>query len=161
MRLGSAAHGILPPRLKYFKSEASRAMGPAQSQSLHRNYKGNLECGQAPPGSGILRTPLVIIVRDGDVLGGPASIFDIDGKERPWVANAAAGRMDTDGAFHLGHITYMGDPSDTTLRAEYTGTFDATGGTLTGTQVWNRAADGRNVTSTCKGTFVEVTPPKP
>jgi hypothetical protein len=97
-------------------------------------------------------------VRDGRVLGGPASIFDIDGKELFGAGAVAAGRMDADGAFHLGLIFYVGDA---TLHAEYTGSFNATGGTLTGTQVWSRATDGRNVTRTCKGTFVEVAPPKP
>jgi len=98
----------------------------AQAQSLDRRaYKGNLECEETPA-----RTSLAIIVRDGMVTA-DAPTYDMDGLLIS--ANIAAGRVDSAGVLHFGHTVFMRDAE---LRANYTVTLGAAGGTLTGTQVW-------------------------
>jgi hypothetical protein len=45
---------------------------------------------------------------------------------------------------------------DAEFRGNYSGTLNATGGTLTGTQVWTRASGGGGVTRACTGALLEI-----
>jgi len=64
-----------------------------------------------------------------------------------------AGTVDPNGVFRLGYTGYW---SHYSIRGDYSGTLNATGGTLTGTQVLTREITGDGVTRTCKGTVVQV-----
>jgi hypothetical protein len=125
--------------------------GRAQPKSFDGAYKGTLECEQS--GLGVLRSLLTIIIRNGLVTGG-APTLGIDGKE---ILSMGRGTVDPDGVFHFGYILYTRDYS---LRADYSGTLNDTGGTLTGTQVLTREITGDVVTRTCEGTFLKVELPR-
>jgi hypothetical protein len=128
--------------------------GRVQAQSLDATYKGSLECEQVPPGIGSVRTPLAIIVHSGRALAS-APIFDVNGRHE--ISDAVAtGTLDGDGVLRLAHVVFTHDAS---FQGEYTGMINATGGTLTGTQVWTRSAGGV-VTRTCKGNVYEVKAPR-
>ena len=128
--------------------------GLAQQQPFEGAYKGSLECEQS--GVGILRAQLAITVRDGRVVA-LASLFDIDGGQA-FSPEVAAGMVDVAGAFHLADTVFT---RDATFHGTYTGTFSATGGTMTGTQIWTRSPAGNGgVTRTCNGTFVRVESPR-
>ena len=129
-------------------------VGLAQPQSFDGAHKGSLECEQTPAGIGSLRTPLAIIVHNGTIVAS-APIFDIDGRQEISAA-VATGTVDADGVLHLAHTV---STRDATFHGDYTGTLNATGGTLTGTQVWTRAAGG-GATRTCKGNVLKVGPPR-
>ena len=128
----------------------------AQAQSLDRRvYKGNLECEQTPA-AGKSRTPLAIIVYNDGGISASADTYDIDGL-RLIPAAMAAGTVDSAGVLHFAGTLWTRHEQ---LRANYTLTLNATGGTLTGTQVWTRATGGESVTRTCTGIVFEVEPPK-
>jgi hypothetical protein len=128
-------------------------------------YKGSWECEQS--GIGMLRTSLLLIVRDSGVIAsGP--LFDVAGREMSQrepardadgdirlALEAATGIVDADGAFRL--VDTM-DTADATFRSAYIGRFSGTSGTMTGTQVWTRVPGGNGVSRTCNGTFVKVAP---
>src|SRR5262249_54702051 len=97
----------------------------AQAQSLRRAYKGNLECEETPA-----RTSLAIIVDDG-IVTADAPTYDMDGLLLSPII--AGGRVDSAGVLYFG---YTVDVRKAVLRATYTVTLSAAGGTLTGTQVW-------------------------
>jgi hypothetical protein len=128
---------------------------PALSQSLEGAYTGSLECKQMPASTGILRTPLAIIVRNGRVVAS-APIFDIDGTHE--ISSAVAtGTVDADGVLHLAYSVFTRDAD---FHGDYTGTLHAAGGTLIGTQVWTRGNAGGGVTRTCAGTIFEAKSPR-
>jgi hypothetical protein len=104
-----------------------------------------LECEETPA-----RTSLAIIVGDG-IVTADAPTYDIDGLLISPII--AGGRVDSAGVMHFG---YTVDLRKAVMRANYTVTFSAAGGTLTGTQVWTRATGGDSVTRTCTGTVFEV-----
>jgi hypothetical protein len=129
--------------------------GLAQQQSFDGAYKGSLECEQMPEDIRNLRTPLAMIVRNGMVVAS-ASMFDLDGRQE-LADTVVTGTVNANGVFHLGVTVFARDASS---HVDYTGTFNTTGGTLTGTQVWTRATAGDGgATRTCNGTFVKVTSP--
>ena len=137
------AIGVPPPKL-------------AQAQSFDGAYKGSLECKQMPAGIGILRTPLAMTIRNGKVVAS-APIFDIDGRQEIWSA-VATGKVDADGMLHLAYTVVTRDAA---FYGDYTGTLDATHGTLSGTHVWTRTTAGGVVARTCTGTVFEVSSPRP
>jgi hypothetical protein len=150
--------GISPRLLRLIAlagSAIASIVQPAQPQSLdRRDYKGNLEC-ELTPAAGKSRTPLAITVHNGRVFAS-ADAYDIDGLHLIPQA-MAAGTVDSAGVLHFGGTLFT---RDTQLRANYTLTLSAAGGTLTGTQVWTRATGGDSVTRTCTGSFFEVRLPK-
>jgi hypothetical protein len=114
--------------------------GHSQPQHSYEGaYKGSLECAPAGDQARHIRTPLAIIVRNGRII---ASTGDIS-------AAVAAGNVDENGAFRLSATAFG---PDSTLRVNYMGIINATGGKLTGTQVWTRNG-GEIDTRTCEGTF--------
>ena len=84
-----------------------------------------------------------------------APTYGIDGL--PISPAIAGGSVDLAGVLHFGYT--ISSPKGE-LRANYTVTLSAVGGTLTGTQVLTRATGGDSVTRTCKGTVFEVELPK-
>jgi hypothetical protein len=130
-------------------STASRA----QPTSFDGAYKGTLECKRGDVE--VFRSLLTINIRGGRITGG-ARALGIDGKEEdPPIMGA--GTVDPEGAFRFGYIQYERDHS---LRADYNGTLNDTGGTLTLTQVFTREIAGDGRTHTCKGTFLKVELPR-
>jgi len=129
------------------------------------DYKGTLECEQS--GDGIVRTSLVVGVRDGGVFAS-ASLFDFDGHEKSRrgmtrdaegdpraTIEVAKGSVGADGAFRLADTVDIGDA---TFNSVYTGTLSRTGGAMTGTHTWTQGPGGNSVSRACKGTFVKVEP---
>jgi hypothetical protein len=58
--------------------------------------------------------------------------------------------VDAGGVLDLGYTIFTRDAE---FHGSYSGTLTATGGTLTGTQVWTRATSGESVTRTCTAPF--------
>jgi hypothetical protein len=83
-------------------------------------------------------------------------VYDIDGL-RLIGAVVVAGTVDSAGVLHFAGTVWT---HRELLRANYTLTLSATGGTLTGTQVWTRDTGGESVTRTCTGIVSELEPPK-
>jgi hypothetical protein len=121
--------------------------GRAQSKYFDVVYKGTLECQQ--DGLEVFRSLLTIAIRNGSVTAS-------DGREELGPI-PGSGTVDPDGVFRFGYILYARDYS---LRADYSGTLNDTGGTLTGTQVLTREITGDVVTRTCEGTFLKVELPR-
>jgi hypothetical protein len=121
--------------------------GQAQTKSFDAVYRGTLECEQG--GLEVFRSPLTIMIRNGSVIAS-------DGRDKLGPV-PGFGTLDPDGAFRFGYIFYTRDDS---LRADYSGTLNDTGGTLTGTQVFTREITGDGGTRTCKGTFLKVELPR-
>ena len=128
----------------------------AQQQVFDGYYRGSWECEQS--GIGMLRTELSLRVRNGKIGMSLTYSFDIDGQATKVPHELATGPIVApDGAFRLDGGWYS---RDETLHNTYTGRFSATGGTMTGTQVWTRVPVGRkSVSRTCNGTLVKVEPP--
>ena len=84
-------------------------------------------------------------------------MFDLDGREQIWSA-VASGAVDAEGRLQIGHTVYE---RGATFHAEYTGMLTATGGSLTGTQVWTRASAAEEITRTCTGILVRVPSERP
>jgi hypothetical protein len=120
--------------------------GRAQSKYFDAVYRGTLECEQG--GLEVFRSPLTIAIRNGSVTAS-------DGREE--VGVPGSGTIDPDGVFRFGYTFYTRDNS---LRADYSGTLNDTGGTLTGTQVLIRQITGDDGTRNCKGTFLKVELPR-
>jgi hypothetical protein len=96
-----------------------------------------------------------MIVHSGTVLAS-APMFDIDGRQE-LSETSVIGTVSGEGTLHLGLTVFMRDAS---AHVDYIGLLDATGGTLTGTQIWTRtAAGGGSTTRTCTGTFAKVRSP--
>ncbi len=121
--------------------------GRAQSKFFDAVYKGTLECDQG--GLEVFRSLLTIAIRNG-------SITASDGREELGPI-PGRGTVDPGGVFRFGYIFYTRDYS---LRADYSGTLNDTGGTLTGTQVLTRQITGDGGTRTCKGTFLKIELPR-
>lgn len=120
--------------------------GQSQSQQPFAGaYKGTLECTQTSDQATHISTQLVILIRNGRV---SASTQEFTGA-------MTTGKIDENGALNLGTTVFT---SDATWRINYTGTLNAAGGTLTGTQVLTRNS-GEIDTRTCEGTFTVVNEP--
>ena len=126
----------------------------AQQQLFDGYYRGSWECEQS--GIGMLRTELRLRVRNGKIGMSMEYRFDIDGQAK-FAPPGTGGIVAPDGAFRLDTGMYS---RDETFHNTYTGKFSATGGTMTGTEVWTRVPAGRkSVSRTCNGTFAKVEPP--
>jgi len=123
-------------------------------QSFVGFYKGSWECESMPPGVKF-RAPLVISVRGDQVLAF-VPMLDAEDKEEEPTGGNAYGPIAADGTFRLGSALYA---REATFRGDYTGSFDGTGGTLAGTQVWTPVKGGDSVTRKCSGAFVKVGSP--
>jgi hypothetical protein len=127
--------------------------GLAQQQSIDGAYRGSLVCAHMPGTLGILRAPFDIIVNSGNVVAA-RPIFN----RRLLVAGTeiATGTVGADGALQL---TANWVAAGASVKATFSGTLAATGGTLTGTEVWTRsAANGGNASRACYGAFVKAPP---
>jgi hypothetical protein len=127
--------------------------GLAQQQSIDGAYRGSLVCEHMPGTLGILRAPFDMTVDSGNVVAA-RPIFN----RRLLVAGTeiATGTVGADGALHL---TASWVAAGGSVKATFNGTLAATGGTLTGTEVWTRsAANGGNASRPCYGAFVKAPP---
>jgi hypothetical protein len=130
------------------------AAEPVQPASLDGVYKGSMACERTTGGVATFHGTLAITVRDGRHVMAATPTFDAEGRKQ-LLLGWATGIVDPNGEFRVGFVAYM---RDDTLHADYSGTISATGGTLTGTEVWTRAT-GEDVTRSCKGEFVRVERP--
>jgi hypothetical protein len=149
LRVRRLVHGVL-----MLIAAGAATAGLAQQASFDGFYKGSIAC-ESIGSVATFRGTLVISAGDGRRVLMSAPMFNAEGREVPGFV-MAAGTVDPDGGFHAGVTTYM---RDDTLQASYSGTFTATGGTLTGTEVWTRVS-AEEVTRTCKGEFVRVEQPR-
>lgn len=134
-----------------------------QEQLLNGAYRGTLVCEHLPGTVGILRGPLDIVVT-GTTSVAPRQIFTVvaarpifnrDGS-RVVGTEIATGTLNADGALHL---TSNWTAAGAGFKGTYSGTLSASGGTISGTQVWRRSSgnDG-NISRTCYGAFVKSPP---
>jgi hypothetical protein len=130
--------------------------GRAQQQSLDGAYRGDLACEHLSGTLGILRAPLDMTVNAGNVVAA-RPIFNRDGR-RVVGTEIATGTVGADGSLHL---TSSWAAAGASFKGTYTGTLAATGGTLTGTEVWTRSpANGGNASRTCYGAYVRAPMPE-
>ena len=144
----------LPAMAGAFIATGAFGSAMAQQQLFDGYYRGSWECEQS--GIGMLRTELRLRVRNGKIGMSMEYRFDIDGQAK-FAPPGTGGIVAPDGAFRLDTEMYS---RDETFHNTYTGKFSATGGTMTGTEVWTRVPAGRkSVSRTCNGTFAKVEPP--
>jgi hypothetical protein len=123
---------------------------PAQQQTVEGGYRGSMVCEHLPGTLGILRAPLDIIV-SGTTVVAARPIFNRDGS-RVVGSEIATGTVNSDGTLHLSSSWAAGGGS---FNGTYSGTLNATGGTLTGTEAWVRSPEfGGNATRTCYGAYI-------
>ena len=117
-------------------------------QALDGAYRGTIVCEKIKAAPGILRVPLDLAVRGGDVQFARPT-FNLKGT-RVTGSELGSGTIDADGKLHLtsswvfGNIGFQGDYSDT---------LSASGGTFSGTQSW-RGPDGMNGSRACNAALV-------
>ncbi len=125
--------------------------GLAQQQSIDGAYRGSLICEHMSGTVGILRAPFDMTVNSGNVVAA-RPIFN----RRGLVAGTeiATGTVGADGALRL---TASWVAAGASVKGTFSGTLAATGGTLTGTEVWTRSpANGGNASRACYGAYVKA-----
>lgn len=124
----------------------------SSEQAVRGPYRGTYVCQALGPARGILRVPIDLVIRNGNVeFARPLVNWNgtrIIGNEM------ASGTTDPNGAVHLTSTWYNGGIA---FRADYSGTLTPTGGTLTGIQMWH-SARGLNGSRTCTAALVELAP---
>ena len=119
------------------------------AQTLPEKFRGMYVCGKLPTRHGILRVPLDLAI-DGNNVHFARPLFDVNGT-RVMGSELGKGTIDDDGKVHVtSDWSYLGDIA----HAEYTGTLTASGGTLTGTQIWTRPGVMAPVGRTCTAALV-------
>jgi hypothetical protein len=121
---------------------------PQPAPALDGAYRGTIVREKIKAAPGILRVPLDLAVRAGNVQFARPT-FNLKGT-RVTGSELGSGTIDTDGKLHLtsawvfGNIGFQGD---------YSGTLSASGGTFSGTQSW-RGPDGINGSRACNAALV-------
>ena len=117
-------------------------------QALDGAYRGTIVCERIKATPGILRVPLDLAVRGGNVQFARPT-FNLKGT-RVTGSELGSGTIDADGKLHLtsswvfGNIGFQGD---------YSGTLSASGGTFSGRQSW-RGPDGLDGSRACHAALV-------
>jgi hypothetical protein len=135
-----------------FALAAPTLFAAAGARADESRYRGMFVCEKAPMAPDILRAPLDLLVRDGNVQFA-RPLFNLDGT-RVIGSELGSGTVDVDGKVHLTSTWYF---RGVTFQGDYAGALTASGGTLTGNQAWS---DGQNIAGkrTCTGAL--VTAPK-
>jgi hypothetical protein len=121
----------------------------ADAQPVQGKFRGAYVCEKLPTTRDILRTPLDLIIEGGNAWFA-RPLFNLDGT-RVVGSEMASGAIDGNGQLHLtSQWSYLGDDA----KGEYSGTFTASGGTLTGTQTWTRPGVASSVKRTCTAALV-------
>jgi hypothetical protein len=121
----------------------------ADAQPVQGKFRGAYDCGKLPTTRDILRTPLDLII-DGGNAWFARPLFNLDGT-RVVGSEMASGAIDENGQLHLtSQWSFLGDSA----KGEYSGTITASGGTLTGTQVWTRPGVTPSVRCACTAALV-------
>jgi hypothetical protein len=124
--------------------------GFAQQQSNDGAYRGSVVCEHLSGTTGILRAPLDIVVSGTSVVAA-RPLFNRDGS-RVVGSEIATGTVNSDGTLRL---TSSWAAAGASFKGTYSGTLNATGGTMTGTESWTRSpANGGSVSRTCYGAYV-------
>lgn len=123
---------------------------PGSEQAAQGPYRGTYVCQGLLEGRGILRIPLDLVIRNGNVEFARA-LLNRNGT-RVIGNEMAFGTIDGDGKIHL---TSAWSNGGILFRAEYSGTLTPSGGTLMGTQTWH-GGRGLNGSRTCTAAFVQL-----
>jgi hypothetical protein len=117
----------------------------AEAQTLDGAYRGTIVCEKIKATPDMLRAPLDLAVRGGNVAFARPT-FNLDGT-RVTGSELGTGTVDNDGKIHLTSAWFRAGVS---LQADYSGTLTAAGGTLSGKQSWRGPQDNtgsRNCTA--------------
>ena len=129
---------------------AAPSSEPSSDQAVRGPYRGTYVCQSLGAGRGILRVPIDLVIRNGNVeFARPLLNWNgtrIIGNEM------ASGTTDADSKIHLTSTWYNGG---IIFHADYSGTLTPTGGTLTGTQTWH-SPRGLNGSRTCTAALVQL-----
>jgi hypothetical protein len=123
---------------------------PQSTQALNGAYRGTIVCEKIKGAAGILRVPLDLVVRGGNVQFARPT-FNLKGT-RVTGSELGSGAIDADGKLHLTSAWVFGNIG---LQGDYSGTLSASGGTFSGTQSW-RGPDGMNGSRACNAALVPV-----
>ena len=140
-----AASSLVTPSLAAPSPAATNTEQAAQGP-----YRGTYVCQSMIGGAGILRIPIDLVIRNGNVefarplLNGPGT--RVIGNEM------ASGTIDGDGKVHL---TSAWSNGGIMFRGDYSGTLTPSGGTLMGTQTWH-SPRGLNGSRTCTAAVVQL-----
>jgi hypothetical protein len=121
---------------------------PQPTPALDGAYRGTIVCEKIKAASGILRAPLDLAVRGGDVQFARPT-FNLKGT-RVTGSELGSGTVDADGKVHLKSSWVFGNIA---LQGDYSGTLSSSGGTFSGTQSW-RGPDGVSGSRACHGALV-------
>ena len=125
------------------------------SRPLDGTYRGTYVCpkigagGGAATGTNVLRAPLDLTIRDGNVLFA-RPLFNWNAT-RVIGSEIASGTVDRDGKLHATSVWDNG----TVFRGDYSGTLTPDGGTFMGTQSWRGGRVGGG-SRTCTAAVVAV-----
>ena len=121
----------------------------ANAQPVEGKFRGAYVCGKLPTTRDILRAPLDLII-DGGNAWFARPLFNLDGT-RVVGSEMASGAIDGNDQLHLtSQWSFLGDSA----KSEYSGTITASGGTLTGAQVWTRPGVTGSVRRACTAALV-------
>jgi hypothetical protein len=121
----------------------------AQAQPAEGTFRGGYVCEKLPTTRDILRVPLDLVIDEGTAWFA-RPLFNLNG-DRVLGSEMATGTVDQSGRIHLTSTwSYLGNIAN----AEYSGTITATGGTLTGTQIWTGPGGASPVRRTCTAALV-------
>lgn len=134
------APSLAAPNLAATSSEQA-AQGP---------YRGTYVCQSMIGGPGILRIPIDLVIRNGNVeFARPL----LNGNGTRVIGNEmASGTIDGDGKVHLSSAWSNGGIM---FRGDYSGTLTPSGGTLMGTQTWH-SSRGLSGSRTCTAAVVQL-----
>src|SRR5215469_7063683 len=123
---------------------------PSSEQAARGPYRGMYVCQTMTRAPGILRIPIDLVIRNGNVEFARA-LLNWNGT-RVIGNEMASGTIDPDGKVHLTSTWYNGG---IIFHAEYSGTLTRSGGTFTGTQTWH-SPRGLNGSRTCTAALVQL-----
>jgi hypothetical protein len=121
---------------------------PQPAPVLDGAYRGTIVCERIKATPGILRVPLDLAVRGGNVQFARPT-FNVKGT-RVTGSELGSGTIDTGGKLHLTSAWVFGSIG---FQGDYSGTLSASGGTFSGTQSW-RGPDGMNGSRACNAALV-------
>lgn len=146
--LVAAATALLLPAVHAQDQGGRQPQG--QSQSLAKPYRGAFVCEKQPGSADILHVPGDLVVRGTEVQFA-RPIFNLRGT-RVLGSELGSGSVDSNGSVH---VRSDWDFRGIAVRGDYSGTLNATGGALTGTQSWH-APNGEARSRTCQIALVAV-----
>lgn len=145
-----ASSSLVTPSLAATSLAAPSLVPTSSEQAAQGPYRGTYVCQSMIGGVGILRIPIDLVIRNGNVeFARPL----LNGNGTRVVGNEmASGTIDGDGKVHL---TSAWSNGGIMFRGDYSGTLTPSGGTLMGTQTWH-SPRGLNGSRTCTAAVVQL-----